>query len=178
MNSLQDWIRTITALVIIIGFFEMLLPDDEMRKFTKLVMGLVIMLAVLQPVIALMNMTWDFSLHLQPALTSEEQPSWEERGNELHNIGSEPVLAVIEESASRHIETILLLLNGVEKVNVSIASRGDQITKITVQVLTSIQERSALDQLRARIGEAISHYFSVSANLVSVEFEVKKEEDG
>jgi stage III sporulation protein AF len=55
MEQIAGWLKRLIVMVVLAGFIEMLLPDNQLRNVTKLVLGLVIMVLLIQPVMNLMN---------------------------------------------------------------------------------------------------------------------------
>ena len=55
MDILRQLIQTIVVIVILAVFLEMLLPRGDMRRYVKMVMGLLIIVAVLQAVTGAIN---------------------------------------------------------------------------------------------------------------------------
>ncbi|HBX22253.1 MAG TPA: stage III sporulation protein AF [Desulfotomaculum sp.] len=55
MDVLRQLIQTIVVIVILAVFLEMLLPQGDMRRYVKMVMGLLIIVAVLQSVAGVIN---------------------------------------------------------------------------------------------------------------------------
>ena len=51
----KQWLQTLLSLVVLLGVSELLLPPGELARFAKLVLGLCLMLAVLQPLVLLVN---------------------------------------------------------------------------------------------------------------------------
>jgi stage III sporulation protein AF len=49
MAQIAVWLKTLIAMVILAGFLELLLPDDQMKSVTKLILGLAILLFLLRP---------------------------------------------------------------------------------------------------------------------------------
>jgi stage III sporulation protein AF len=43
------WLKHLIAMVILAGFLELVLPDNQFKNVTKLILGLAIMLFLLQP---------------------------------------------------------------------------------------------------------------------------------
>lgn len=58
---LSDWIKQIVILVLIATFLDLLLPNNALERYVKLVMGLLIILAMLVPIFDLLQRDWDFS---------------------------------------------------------------------------------------------------------------------
>jgi stage III sporulation protein AF len=55
MDSIREWVRNLTLLIILASFLELLVPQNSMKRYIKLVMGLVILLGILNPVFALLR---------------------------------------------------------------------------------------------------------------------------
>lgn len=68
MEAIRSLVQNIIIIVILAMFLEMFLPQGDLGKYVKMVMGLLIIIAVIQAVGAMMR--WDFSGELS-ALTSE-----------------------------------------------------------------------------------------------------------
>lgn len=52
---LDDWLRRLIGAAVIIGFIELLLPEGELQRFGRAVMGMVVVLILIQPLAALMH---------------------------------------------------------------------------------------------------------------------------
>jgi stage III sporulation protein AF len=52
---LGDWLKQIVLLVLIATFIDLLLPNNAMERYVKLVMGLLIILAILSPIFNLLK---------------------------------------------------------------------------------------------------------------------------
>ena len=50
IELLSGWLKQIVILVLIAAFMDLLLPNNSMERYIKLVMGLLIILAILSPV--------------------------------------------------------------------------------------------------------------------------------
>lgn len=105
---LSNWLKEIILLILIATFMDLLLPNRSMERYVKLVMGLVIILAILAPIISLLNKNVDWSnlsltdgAHLSREMTSLES---------IHASGEELIETqdrlVIEETERRIAEKI------------------------------------------------------------------------
>lgn len=61
MEWLSEWIRQIILLVLIATFIDLLLPNQSFDRYVKLVMGLLIIMAILTPILQLVNKDLDLS---------------------------------------------------------------------------------------------------------------------
>lgn len=55
MEFIGGWLKQIILLVLVATFFDLLLPNHSMERYVKLVMGLLIILAILQPIFSLLD---------------------------------------------------------------------------------------------------------------------------
>jgi stage III sporulation protein AF len=56
MNQVTEWLRQLVAAIILAGLLEMLLPNNELKNVTKMVMGLLIMMILIQPLIKVFDL--------------------------------------------------------------------------------------------------------------------------
>lgn len=68
MEFVGGWLKQIILLVLVATFFDLLLPNNSMERYVKLVMGLLIILAILNPIFSLLDKNLDLSF-----LISENQ---------------------------------------------------------------------------------------------------------
>ncbi|SDD54515.1 stage III sporulation protein AF [Terribacillus halophilus] len=66
METLQSWVMQIILFILLAFVLDMVLPDTDMRKYVKLVMGLMLLLLFLKPVFALFQV--DSSRAVQEAM--------------------------------------------------------------------------------------------------------------
>lgn len=63
IDFLKDWCINIVALVIFIVLLEMLLPSGKMKKMINLVSGLILVIALINPILGLMNSGVDLEVY-------------------------------------------------------------------------------------------------------------------
>lgn len=117
----KEWMQTILALVVLLGILEMLLPSGDLAKFAKLVLGLALMLAVLQPITLLFkadlgrfDVEW-FGLNTR-------EPEITVLAERVMEVASVPFLKHEEGLLITEIESVLKILENVEDVQVKIQS--------------------------------------------------------
>lgn len=60
MDELKKWIYTIVVIIVFVTFIEILMPNSSIKKYTRLILGLIVMTIVLQPLFSFIKK--DFSL--------------------------------------------------------------------------------------------------------------------
>lgn len=129
----KQWLKSLLSLVILLGILEMLLPFGELAKFAKLVLGLVLMLAVLQPLslllnqdIAVLDLTWDFQ---------REDPEVQVLADRIRWVATEPFLEQNEAALATQLEAALLGLEVVQEAKVHVQNQGQRTALIEVQLV-------------------------------------------
>lgn len=76
IELLSGWLRQIVILVLIATFMDLLLPNNAMERYVKLVMGLLIILAILSPVFQWIRQDLDLTaLAFDTAGMEESRPT-------------------------------------------------------------------------------------------------------
>ncbi|HIV75030.1 MAG TPA: stage III sporulation protein AF [Candidatus Pseudogracilibacillus intestinigallinarum] len=63
MQYIVDWVTQIIIFIFIGTIIQILLPENQFRKYVEIVLGLFLLLIFLQPVVSLMNISLDLSWH-------------------------------------------------------------------------------------------------------------------
>lgn len=184
MGEWREWIRTITGLVIMVGFLQMLLPENSMRSVAKLVMGLVLMLAILQPILSIIYWDWDtqFPLELQeePAISTA---NLQKRSEAVIEAGSQPVVGSALSSASKQVEALALMVEGVKDANATvIVSPSGQLERISLTIMVSPSDsvdssgdaRNSVELTRVgnQVLRVISQYYGLSQSQVEITVDI------
>jgi stage III sporulation protein AF len=56
MPEIADWIKKIIAILVLAGFLEMILPSNELKGVTKMMIGLLIILIIVQPLLKIFKL--------------------------------------------------------------------------------------------------------------------------
>lgn len=171
MGELGQWLRTLVGLVLIVALFDMLLLENDFKKMARLVMGLVIMLGVLQPVLALLNSNWE-SWQL-PSNFFQETASidWDYRGESLRQAGIAPVLKYATNSLEAQVEQLICSDNNIVDARIStlINIKGELQQVEVVIFLNENLSLELIDKIQADVLTNVANYLQISENYISVE---------
>ncbi|HBN95175.1 MAG TPA: hypothetical protein DDZ66_02655, partial [Firmicutes bacterium] len=103
----REWLQTLLSLVILLGIVEMLLPSGELAKYSKLVLGLALMLAILQPLTILLNQDLQ-NMDLTWISTISSEPQVQVLAERVQLAATTPFLKQDEVTFATQIETVLL----------------------------------------------------------------------
>ncbi|MEW9093696.1 MAG: stage III sporulation protein AF [Clostridiaceae bacterium] len=65
IDILREWIINIASLILFITAVEMLLPNNSLKKYSKFVLGLILMTVLINPIIKIFNRNFNISVYSQ-----------------------------------------------------------------------------------------------------------------
>jgi stage III sporulation protein AF len=142
VEIIRNLVQNLIIIVILAMFLEMLLPAGELRKYVKMVMGLLIIVAVVQAVGDLVR--WDYSADL-PSLTQKEDrmqvSGIMEAGKKLSGAQQQKAVEQYRRGLANQVKALARInkeLNVVD-VDVKVQAEGDapgfgQLKEITLTV--------------------------------------------
>ena len=77
MEFIKDWITNIILFVLLATVIDMLLPNSNMQKYTKMVTGLLLIAIILTPILKLISNDFEAALASVPIINSEGEANME-----------------------------------------------------------------------------------------------------
>lgn len=133
MVFLASWIQELVLAVIMATFLDLILPNNTMQRYVRLVMGLIILVLILSPLLTLLQRDWSINTLLtgtQEATTDELEslPHIEARADGLvekqEQWVHETVQVHLEKGIKEGVEQRFAL--AVDHISVSLAEGGEQ----------------------------------------------------
>lgn len=159
------------ALILLAGFFELLLPDDAMRKYGRMVIGLIVLFSLVNLAV---HVGRDFSLEL-PVVREEwgqtETAALVAEGLNLRRRGEEQAVALTTPVAQAKVEHFLEKIIGTPGFKVEISSTEEQARK--VRVVCPSDPGVGAEYIQRMVAEL----FAVNPDQVEVEEEVAEQEE-
>ena len=150
LDTISDLVRNVTIIVLIAGFLEMLLPQGEIKKFVKAVLGLFILISILNPLLGLFdkNVVSEVLAWQDPIQENMELNSILDEGKEISEEMNKKALEMYRVNAAKQIETVVKLVKGVVwveaevKMAENLANQGlESIEKVVLRVGTADKEK-------------------------------------
>ncbi len=113
METIYQLVRNIVFLVLLATFLEMLLPLKETRRFVEVIFGLFVVVAVLNPVVALFDQKRFLTQEVYQEVGAEELEAILSRGEELQRAAAVEARAVYGKRLEDQIRTMACLVPGV-----------------------------------------------------------------
>lgn len=128
MVAIKEALKSLLALILLAGFFELLLPDDKMRKYGQMVMGLIVLFSLLSMVVRTGR---EFTLKL-PGGDGAVRPaagSIVADGLDLRRRGEEQAARLRAVWRREEVEGFLRQITGWEEVRVELPPAGETGTR-------------------------------------------------
>ncbi|HHY37910.1 MAG TPA: stage III sporulation protein AF [Clostridia bacterium] len=119
MDWAKDWVRTISAVLFFSVVAEMLMPEGDMKKYAKLVLGVFVVIAIIDPVVRLAGGRLLLPLPAAPLGGPLEDYGWRVQAGEYEKQSTELISRVVEEGLKIRLSSIQGL--GEASVKVSVA---------------------------------------------------------
>lgn len=154
MDWLSGWLKTVVTIILLATFVDLLLPSTKLQRYVKTVMSLFILLALLSPVMQLLQRNWNMDQLLSRAEQKQEEAakiaggsgkkfqSLEEvlqQGKRLQEQGQKDSVQLVEEKLGQMLKEDIQNKTDWEVKEVSVkASYSDtgqpKINKVTVHL--------------------------------------------
>ncbi|GAB6935403.1 MAG: stage III sporulation protein AF [Bacillota bacterium] len=180
MDTLALWLKKIVLLVLLATVLDLLLPNTELQRYVKLVMGLIILLVILNPILTLVSPhITDEWITLQAAGTGPAMESVDtiaEKGRalrqDLDRRALEEARTRVEELVRRQVETAFGYTVDEVVVEWSREKDGVALAALTVSVR---ERRDAAEAPRGGEADGGGSVDPVSPVDVRVEREAERE---
>jgi stage III sporulation protein AF len=154
MTILTELVRNIMLIILLTTFLEMIMPSSSMQRFVKVVMGLFILVAILNPILSLINQQQDLKAFVWQ---QEDRPQVQfnsvlEQSERLQKVNQDLLWENYQQKLECQIKSLVKLIYGVEEAEVQVKLKqirdsGDGIKEVTVIVGRKEKEGGKEDEL-------------------------------
>lgn len=169
MILIKEAIKSLLALILLAGFLDLLLLDDGMRKYTRMVIGLIVLFSLINLVI---HIGRGFSMEL-PVMEGFDYPETEvivAEGLKLRRQGEDQAAAYTTPALQAKVEEFLNQVTGTGGIKVEIDSATDS-QPMAVRIILTSDPGVPAEFIRRTVAELLA------INPVQVEVE-QEVEDG
>ncbi|MGI6038319.1 MAG: stage III sporulation protein AF [Limnochordia bacterium] len=181
-----DWLYNLLLLIILLVFLESLLPQDQIRGFVRVVIGLVLIAAVLNPLFGLLGVGWDWNL---PALGEGElDVDYLQAGQALTQRAQSRLAADYAAQLDAQTAQLLLELPQVEGASVTSSLEGREIREVQVEiwgptqdglvapVVVEVGRKGEASALTEQVEKLLVQYYGIDPGRIQIEY--RRDGDG
>lgn len=140
LQMLNMWIKNIVLIILFATFIELLLPNNNYKKFVKVIMGLLVLQAVLQPVLDLFNNPWREAAvqGVTARAVVEKTGQITNQSTKLQGERDRLVLEQYRRELSKQVQVLAMSVAGVADVgvNISLNEQKDDKSYGAIKVIT------------------------------------------
>lgn len=159
MNELTDWLRRLITIIIIMGFIEMLTPENGLKKTVKLVIGLMVMVVLLQPLTRLFKIP--FNSDRIAHWGQIQQPAAEEvlkRGLQMRERWQTSFNSQQRALVEEKIASVIGLIDEIELREVRFSDSTPGLSGVIVKVVPAVKgelSKTFKDKLNMKIEQSV-----------------------
>lgn len=129
MQILHNWLVTLVGAVLITNLLEMLLPESQLQKFVRVILGIFITITILNPLFSLIHQNIDFE-HIMLKASGQGMDNVEDilaQGNALKQVAGSIADEQYAQGLNRQVRALALLVNGVAdaKATVKLSKKSE-----------------------------------------------------
>lgn len=197
IEAITSWAKNLIFLVLFAAFLELLLPSSTMQKFLRVIVGLLIMLAILKPVITVVehNFEWkDVPVFQAAEIKNNPNGFKQEEENEKRQ---QLALGLYQKELTRQIEATTRSIKGVaaaraevildavsgnkpgtiKKINLQIKPEMNvRESKIEIQVKKKTEALALNTELKNKILHMVCELYQISSEKIEINLWNKEEE--
>lgn len=142
MDFIKGWMLAIIGITALTTFVEIIMPDAELKKYAKLIIGIVMMIILIRPIAnigAIDILTKEYNLAEQSAIMSQskglEAVQWSQIEQEFSNRFQKLIMDKLGKGYEHIQVKATLSQDGIDRVTIENANEKekDAITKLLVQ---------------------------------------------
>ncbi len=145
MEWLSIWLKKLILLVLLAAFLDLILPNTNLQRYVKMVMGLIILITIMSPLFTIFNLSQDdLALKMsryQESLDNPADPQWKKLTNQLLSTQDGQVTGYVKQQMENLLRAQVSSQFGVAvgKVEVTIAPDENQ-TPVVKQIYLAVDE--------------------------------------
>lgn len=164
-DFLRNWIMNITVIIIFIMFLDTIMPNNSMKRYINVIVGLLIIIVVIKPFVLVKDYADSFNSEFLETLNFIDQSGLEGESVEISKFQQQKALEIFEDNLKSRITK--LIKNNVRpdynEVSVDLElvrnfEREDfgNIKSITVNLSNGRKEVIEVDRIKIEVNEGLS----------------------
>lgn len=157
MEALRNWLRSVVVIIVLASFLEYLLPGDELRRYVRMVVNLLLVLALVGPIVQIIRrpptgLAW-------PAVVGPPQEQTAELVSAGQRLSAQAQSLFVKEGAgrlSKRIAEVAAMVQGVASADADVVLDSEgAVTRINITVACTGDFENVSDTIRKTVGALI-----------------------
>ena len=113
INFLRDWTISITVISVFVFILEILMPSGSMKRFVKVIIGLLVLVVIVKPFLSLKGTIDDFNYNVVEASNFINSEDLKTQSNKMNSYNKQQALALYVNNLKGEIRQAVYLRSGV-----------------------------------------------------------------
>lgn len=118
ISFLRTWILNIATVIIFVTLLELLLPNSDMKKYIKMIVGLLVMLVILNPVLELINGKVNIEYEVLKTSAYMDKGTMTANIDKVEEMQDQQMIQLYKEKIERYIKDRIEFSNHVKVINI------------------------------------------------------------
>lgn len=147
MAQIADWLKKIISLIIVAGFLELLLPNNNLKGVTRLVLGLLVIMILMQPLTQLFNIPIDLitaATLYNPEIKVAQIPVSDKlitEGEKIRKRWESVFVADGFQVLETKLKRIIALIEEIELEQLDLEQKDGQLERVVITVKSKEEQR-------------------------------------
>lgn len=118
MNFFKNWILNITAVVIFITIIELIFPNSSMKKYIKMIVGLLVILVIINPMLEIIDGKFQLEEDIFKASSSIQKQELVLNVKQLKGAQKKQIISVYKDRMEKYIKDQIEFNNTIHVLNI------------------------------------------------------------
>ncbi len=179
MSQIAEWLKNIVVAIVLAGFLEMLLPSNELKNVTRMMMGLVIMSILLQPLIRLFDLPGQISLSL-PSISSPKSIKTQQiiaRGLKMRDEWTHEIQEQNKRALESKLKNIMGLIDEVQLDSLRLHYQGEQLERAYVKLKSTkpgIKDKVEIGNIKRKVINSVQFLTNLREDQIEVNWDGRR----
>ncbi len=105
-DFLRNWIMNITVIIILIMFMDTIMPNNSMKRYINVIVGLLIIVVVIRPFVLVKDYAESFNSEFFDTIDYIEKSGYEERAEEIGKYHEQKAVEIFEDNLREQIKKL------------------------------------------------------------------------
>lgn len=163
-DFLRNWIMNITVIIIFVMFLDTIMPNNSMKRYINVVVGLLIIIVVIKPFVLVKDYADSFSSEFLEASSFIEQSGLNTESTEISKYQQQKAMEIFEDNLKRRILKLVENSTNADYNPISVDlelernfEREDfgRIKSITVNLSNERKKAIEVDRIKIEVSEGV-----------------------
>lgn len=126
MEFLQGWIISLVSIVILSVLIDVILPNGSIRKYTRFIIGILVIFVILSPVVRLLNKGFSLDKVIEGNLYKLNIDEFQYKASNMEGLYQKSILDLYKTKLETEIKRQVVVQTGIQNLKVDIVINEDE----------------------------------------------------